>query len=83
MVMHNLDYTNEQAVIDQAAKDNKAIFIKKALGSGHLTNDNTKADPIQANFDFIYQNPAVTSIIIGTITPKHLIDNVIKASHFF
>lgn len=83
MVMHNLDYQDEQAVIDQAAKDNKAIFIKKALGSGHLTNDITKADPVQANFDFIYQNPAVTSIIIGTITPKHLIDNVIKASHFF
>ena len=79
MVMHNLDYQDEQAVLDQAAADNKAIFIKKALGSGHLVRDNSGLDPIQANFDTIYQNPEVASIIVGTITPKHLIDNVNKA----
>lgn len=79
MVMHNLDYQDEQAVLDQAAADHKAVFIKKALGSGHLVHDNAETDPIQANFDTIYQNPAVASIIIGTITPKHLIDNVNKA----
>ena len=75
MVMHNLDYQQEQAVLDQAAKDNKAIFIKKALSSGHLAKDS-----VQDNFDFIYSHPAVTSIIIGTINPKHLEDNVIKAA---
>jgi aryl-alcohol dehydrogenase-like predicted oxidoreductase len=80
MVMHNLDYQDDQAVLDQAAADNKAIFIKKALGSGHLVRDNSGLDPIQANFNTIYQNPAVTSIIVGTITPKHLIDNVNKAN---
>lgn len=79
MVMHNLDHQDEQAVLDQAAADNKAIFIKKALGSGHLIRDNSELDPIQANFDTIYQNPAVASIIVGTITPNHLIDNVNKA----
>jgi aryl-alcohol dehydrogenase-like predicted oxidoreductase len=80
MVMHNLDYQDEQAVIDQAAVDNKAIFIKKALGSGHLAHNDSNVDPVQANFDFIYQNPAIASIIIGTINPQHLIDNVEKAS---
>lgn len=79
MVMHNLDYQDEQAVIEQAAKTNKSIFIKKALGSGHLALNNPNTDPVQANFDFIYQNPAVASIIIGTINPKHLIKNVEKA----
>lgn len=78
MVMHNLDYQGEQAVIDQAAKDNKSIFIKKALSSGHLTSYESTVDPMQANFDFIYQNPAVASIIIGTINPQHLTDNVAK-----
>ncbi len=78
MVMHNLDYRGEQAVLDQAAADNKAIFIKKALGSGHLALRDGPVDPIQANFDFIVQNPAVASIVVGTITPKHLIDNVEK-----
>jgi len=78
MVMHNLDYQAEQAVLDQAATDNKAIFIKKALGSGHLALTDSQLDSVQANFDFIFQNPAVASIVVGTITPKHLIDNVHK-----
>ena len=75
MVMHNLAYQQEQAVLDQALLDNKGIFIKKALASGHLAEDSA-----QDNFDFIYSHPAVTSIVIGTITQAHLEDNVRKAS---
>ncbi|MDC9725405.1 MAG: aldo/keto reductase [Gammaproteobacteria bacterium] len=75
MVMHNLEYQQEQAALDQAKLDNKGIFIKKALASGHLTPDNA-----QDNFNLIYANPAVSSIIIGTINPAHLEDNVRKAS---
>lgn len=75
MVMHNLDYQEEQTVLDQAEKDNKGIFIKKALASGHLTPDSA-----QDNFNLIYANPAVSSVIIGTINPKHLEDNVAKIS---
>ncbi len=78
MVMHNLEYQDEQKVIEQAAQDNKGIFIKKAFASGHLTHDEN-SDSVQASFDFIYQQPAVSSIIIGTITPAHLNDNVNKA----
>jgi len=74
MVMHHLNYQQEQAVLDQAAKDNKGIFIKKALASGHLTPDS-----VQDNFDLIYKNQAVSSVIIGTINPVHLEDNVVKA----
>jgi len=73
MVMHNLEYQQEQAVLDQAALDNKGIFIKKALASGHLTTDS-----VQENFNLIYSNKAVSSVIIGTINPKHLADNVSK-----
>jgi len=80
MVMHNLDYQDEQAVLDQAKLDNKGIFIKKALASGHLAIAAPKADIVQNNFDFIYNRPAVTSIIIGTINPTHLTDNVLKAA---
>ena len=78
MVMHNLEYQDEQKVIEQAALDDKGIFIKKAFASGHLTN-NKQTDTVQASFDFIYQQAAVSSIIIGTITPAHLEDNVNKA----
>jgi aryl-alcohol dehydrogenase-like predicted oxidoreductase len=79
MVMHNLSYQDEQAVIDAAANENKAVFIKKALSSGHLASTNADIDPVQANFDLIYQYPAVASVIVGTITPQHLRDNVKKA----
>jgi len=75
MVMHNLDYQQEQAVLDQANLDNKGIFIKKALASGHLTPES-----VQDNFKLIYANPAVSSIIIGTINPVHLEDNVAKVA---
>jgi len=80
MVMHNLEYQQEQAVLDQARLDNKGIFIKKALASGHLTSTDKSMDIVQSNFDFIYANPAISSIIIGTINPAHLEDNVIKAA---
>lgn len=71
MVTHNLHYQDEKAVLEQALADNKGIFIKKALGSGHIAN-------VQASFDFIFAEPAVTSVIVGTINPDHLRDNVDK-----
>jgi aryl-alcohol dehydrogenase-like predicted oxidoreductase len=73
MVMYNLEYRQEQAVLDQATKDNKAIFIKKALASGHLAQENQ-----QHNFDLIFSHAAVSSIIVGTINLSHLVDNVSK-----
>jgi len=75
MIMHNLEYQQEQAVLDQAKLDNKGIFIKKALASGHLTPDS-----VQDNFKLIYANQAVSSVIIGTINPVHLEDNVAKVA---
>lgn len=81
MVMHNLHYQQEQAVLDTAAQYNKGIFIKKALGSGHMAKDTGTTDIVQANFDFIFQEPAVSSVIIGTINPVHLKDNVTKAAN--
>ena len=73
MVMHNLEYQQEQAVLDQAKLDNKSIFIKKALASGHLSSGS-----VQDNFNLIYANQAVSSVIIGTINPTHLKNNVAK-----
>jgi aryl-alcohol dehydrogenase-like predicted oxidoreductase len=77
MVTHNLDHQDEVAVLDYCAANNKGVLIKKALGSGHAYLNN--ADPVQANLDFIYQHPAVSSVIIGTINPSHLIENIHKA----
>ena len=81
MVMHNLQYQDEQAVLNEAARTHKGIFIKKALGSGHIAKNASSQDVVQANFEFIFNEPAVSSVIIGTINPAHLKDNVLKAAH--
>lgn len=76
MVTHNLSYQGEQAVLDAAAKQNKSVFIKKAFASGHLPEG---TDSITESFKLIFANPAVASVIVGTINPVHLADNVAKA----
>jgi aryl-alcohol dehydrogenase-like predicted oxidoreductase len=80
MVMHNINYQEEVAVLDQAKKTNKGIFIKKALASGHLASNEPTEDIVQANFNAIFQHPAVSSVIMGTINPQHLKENVEKAA---
>lgn len=76
MVTHNLEYQGEQAVLDTAVEKNKAVFIKKAFASGHLPEG---TDAITESFKLIFANPAVASVVIGTINPLHLADNVAKA----
>lgn len=73
MLTYNPTHVEEKSVLDHALEKNKGILIKKAFDSGNLaTKDNT---PEQA-LNFIFQHPAVSSIIIGTINPTHLLDNI-------
>ncbi len=76
MVTHNLEYQGEQAVLDAAAEKNKSVFIKKAFASGHLP---AGTDAISESFKLIFANPSVASVVVGTINPQHLADNVAKA----
>jgi len=76
MVTYNPHQFAEQPVLAYAYKKEKGIFIKKALASGHLHKLGPHPDPIKAAFDFILQEPGVTSIILGTINPDHLKQNV-------
>lgn len=80
MVTYNLEHQDEKPVIDYARRNGKAIFIKKALSSGHAITDATE-DQVQKSFDFIYSNTGVTSIILGTINPEHLTENVEKVNN--
>ncbi len=72
MVTLNPQTTAEKPVIDYAQQHNKSILVKKALASGHL-NAKDK-NPIQTSMDFIFQS-AISSVILGTINPKHLQEN--------
>lgn len=70
MVTYNQQEQQDKVVIAAAHKNQKSIFIKKALASGHL-----KTTPAEA-LQFVLTEPGVTSVIIGTINPAHLRDNV-------
>lgn len=74
MATFNLDYKDEKPVIDFCEKNNKGLLIKKAFASGHMGWKGE--DPIQASMDFIFSHPGVSSAIVGTINPKHLMANV-------
>lgn len=78
MVMHNPVNAAEQPVIAYAHQQNKGIFIKKALASGHLQKI-SDTNPVTIAMNFIYQEPGVTSVILGTLSMKHLKENVKSA----
>ena len=75
MVTYNPITTEELPVIKEAHKINKGILIKKGLVSGNLDQIDA-TDPIQVAMNFIFQEPGVNSLILGTINPKHLENNV-------
>ena len=68
MASYNPDYVGEKAVLDFAAQHDKGVLLKKVLSSGHSKD-------VQNAFDFCFAEPAVTSAIVGTINPDHLLSN--------
>ncbi|MDR3491093.1 MAG: aldo/keto reductase [Gammaproteobacteria bacterium] len=78
MVTHNLQYDAERSVIQYASQKQKGVFIKKALASGHFSAD-TSTDPVSDAMKFIFNEPGVSSVIIGTLNPEHLSHNVFCA----
>lgn len=72
MVTFNKTTTAEEAVIDLARAQGKAVIIKKAFDSGHATGQ--PGGPEQA-LEFVLSKPGVSSVIVGTINPEHLRSN--------
>jgi aryl-alcohol dehydrogenase-like predicted oxidoreductase len=67
-------------VIEACRQLGTGVLVKKALASGHLCTeaaDNT--DPVQTSLDFLFAQPGVDSVVIGTLNPEHLRENVAKA----
>lgn len=80
MVTFNPHAQDEQKVIAYAHQMHKGIFVKKALASGHLPlSCASENKPILQALRAIYQEPGVTSVVIGTINPLHLKQNVAHA----
>ena len=74
MVTWNLREQGARPVLDYALDQTKGILIKKALARRHICLEGE--DPVTAGFDLVFSHPAVSSAIIGTITPAHLTQNV-------
>lgn len=75
MVTYNEQSSTEQIVIEKALQSKKGIFVKKAFGSGHLLKQCGREGSHRA-LKFVFQQKGVTSVIIGTIQPAHLLVNV-------
>lgn len=72
MATYNLQYTEEEPVLQKAETLSKAIFIKKAFNSGYACS----TEAISTTFKKIFSFPAVASVIIGTINSHHLQNNI-------
>ena len=73
MVTYNPSTREEEAVIDYAYQQNKGVLIKKALNSGHdCVDEKSAADKMK----FALARDGVSSVIVGTINPQHLAENV-------
>lgn len=73
MATYTKNYLEEKSVLDYAQQKNRGILLKKALLSGHAPNP-------QEALQFGLSHPATTSIIVGTINPDHLKENIRAAS---
>ncbi len=77
MASYHPNHTDEAPVLDACQARHRAVFLKKALASGHLAND--LEDPVQQSFDFAFAHDGVTAAIVGTINQQHLAENVSAA----
>jgi aryl-alcohol dehydrogenase-like predicted oxidoreductase len=69
MVSYNPDYRDEESVIDYSLMKNKAVLIKKAMGSGHAANPGH-------NLHDVARKPGVTSIVFGSLNPDNIRSNI-------
>jgi aryl-alcohol dehydrogenase-like predicted oxidoreductase len=69
MITLNASAQHERPLVDAAARFDAGILIKKALGSGHLAGDP------QRQLRQLFEDPRITSAIIGTTNLDHLRHN--------
>lgn len=75
MATLNLGDAHDVNVIARAAELNKGVVIKKGLQSGHA-DKSAGGGGVEQAFEYIFNHNGVSSVIVGTINPKHLKDNV-------
>lgn len=86
MITHNLQYNEERSVIDYCSANNKGVLLKKIFASGHIQTTNIEKSSAQNNLDatmeFVFQTKGVSSAIIGSINPNHIMENIHAACRY-
>ncbi len=72
MATCNPDYSADLPVLEAAAAANKGVLIKKGLQSGHVSGP----EGVARSMEYVFSQPGVSSMIVGTINPQHLQDDV-------
>ena len=72
MATCNLSYNEELPVLELAEQSGKGVLIKKGLQSGHVDGNSG----VHESMAFVFEQPGVSSMIVGTINPEHLRTNV-------
>ena len=81
MATCNLEHKEEQPVLDRAKELNKGVVVKKGLLSGHAKVA-AGGSGIERSFEHVLSQPAVSSMIVGTINTNHLRKNVEMAQQY-
>ena len=78
MIAFNASDDSQRPVLLEAKRRNAGILIKKGLASGHAAVAGASADPVRHAMSFVFNAvpSAVSSIVVGTINPAHLRENV-------
>ncbi len=75
MATLNLNDDHDLPVIKHACELNKGVIIKKGLQSGHA-DKSAGGSGVDEAFKYVFSHDGVSSMIVGTISPKHLKQNV-------
>ncbi len=75
MAMYNTQQRTEAEVLEACARHGVGALVKKPLNSGHLGTEAEAA--LRANLALVLGHPGVSAAVVGTLSPKHLRENVV------
>lgn len=76
MMAASLTHDAEKALFDIAKEKQKGLILKKIYDSGWALNSDNKQQVMRDTLRNLFNNTAVTTAVIGTINPKHLVENI-------
>lgn len=82
MTTYQQDVADDLVILEKAKDLKKGVLIKKAFASGHALQ-NQQPQTLENQLRFIFNHPAVATVIVGTINLEHLKQNVAAVKNIF